>query len=81
MFKEMVDSGYFMYMAEASGMDSLISTRTAKINASIKDFKYIISQNQNPNDYIEEVLANHGLTEEMLTDAECERINKACNGY
>ena len=76
MFKDMVDSGYFMYMAEAEGHDELVSTRTAKINASIKDFKDIVRQGGNPNDYIDSVLAKHGLTEDMLTDAECERIMK-----
>lgn len=29
---------YFLYMAEAEGVDSIVSTRTAKINAIIKDF-------------------------------------------
>lgn len=38
-FSNMIDSGYFMYMAEASGMDNLVNTREAKINAVIKDLK------------------------------------------
>ena len=29
---------YFLYMAEAEGVDNIVSTRTAKINAVIKDF-------------------------------------------
>lgn len=77
MFGEMVKSGYFMYMAEASGMDNLVSTRTAKINAVIKDFKSLVSRGVNPNDYIEEVLARHGLTEDMLTEKEIGKINGA----
>ena len=81
MFKDMVDSGYFQFMAEASGCDDLISTRTAKINAAIKDFKYIRDNYGNPNDYIDSVLADHGLRESDLTDKECERINRAVNGY
>ena len=72
---DMIKSGYFMYMAEAEGLDSLVSTRTAKINAIIKDFKYIVNQGENPNDYISEVLAKHGLSEQSLTKAESERIN------
>ena len=80
MFKEGIKSGYFMYMAEAEGMDSLVSTRTAKINASIKDFKSLVRQGKNPNYYIDEVLAKHGLSEDMLTDAECNKIMRAING-
>ena len=33
MFSDWVNSGFFMYMAEAEGMDNLINTRTAKLNA------------------------------------------------
>lgn len=80
MFKEGIKSGYFMYMAEAEGMDSLVSTRTAKINASIKDFKSLVRQGKNPNYYIDEVLESHGLSEDMLTDAECNKIMRAING-
>ena len=80
-FNETVKSGYFMYMAEASGMDGLVSTRTAKVNAAIKDFKYIVSQGHNPNFYIEEVLAKHGLSEDNLTDRECRQIMEAINGH
>lgn len=80
MFKEGIKSGYFMYMAEAEGMDSLVSTRTAKINASIKDFKSLVRQGKNPNNYIDSVLESHGLSEDMLTDAECNKIMRAING-
>ena len=79
-FNNMVKSGYFMYMAEAEGHDELVNTRTAKINAAIKDFKYIVKQGENPNDYIADVLAKHGLTEDMLTDRECEKIMGCVNG-
>ncbi len=80
MFKEMVDSGYFMYMAEAGGYDSVVSTRAAKINAIIKDFKNIVRQGKNPNNYIATILAKHGLTEDMLTEKECEKIMGYVNG-
>ena len=75
MFKNMVDSGYFMFMAEAEGFDNLVNTRTAKVNAVIKDFKYIISSGENPNDYIDDVFNRHNLTIEELTEKEVERIN------
>ncbi len=81
MFKEMVNSGYFMYMAEASGMDNLISTRTAKINASIIDFKNLIRNHIEINDYvIADVLAKHGLSEDMLTAEEIRKIEREVNG-
>lgn len=79
-FNNMIKSGYFMYIAEAEGHDELIDTRTAKINAVIKDFKYIVKQGENPNNYIADVLAKHGLTEDMLTDKECEKIMGYVNG-
>ena len=75
-FKNMVDSGYFMYMAEQEGLDSLVNTRTSKVNAAIKDFQKIINSGENPYDYIDSVLANHGLTQDMLTDEECDRIGR-----
>lgn len=80
MFKEMVNSGYFMYMAEAEGMDNLVTTKAAKINAAIKDFKSLIRQGKNPNEYIYEVLHSHGLNENLLTDAECQKIMRAVDG-
>ncbi len=75
MFKNMVNSGYFMYMAEAEGFDNLVNTRTASINAVIKDFKYIISSGKNPNDYIDEVFNRHNLTIDSLSPEELEKIN------
>lgn len=79
LFNDMVDTGYFMYMAEAEGHDSLVNTRTAKINAVIKDLKYIKTKVYDPNPYIEEVLNRHGLTESMLSDYECEKISREVN--
>lgn len=79
-FHEAVNSGFAMYAAEAAGRDDLVSTRVAKINSSIKDFKYLVKQGKNPNDYISIVLAKHGLKEEELTDRECEKIMGYVNG-
>ena len=41
---------YFLYMAEASGMDNLVTTRTARINAAIKDFIMMAKAGYNIND-------------------------------
>lgn len=76
-FREMVDTGYFGYMTEAEGKDNLNSTRTTKINAVISDFKDIINRGGNPNEYIYDVLASHGLNENLLTEAEIEKINRS----
>ena len=79
-FDEAVKSGFVPYILEANGRDDLVSSRTAKINASIKDFKSLVRQGKNPNNYIDEVLESHGLSEDMLTDAECNKIMRAING-
>lgn len=81
LFNDMVNTGYFMYMAEAEGHDNLVNTRTAKVNAVIKDLKDIKGKVYDPNPYIPEVLAKHGLTEDMLTDAECNKIMREVNRY
>lgn len=77
-FNDMVKSGYFMYMAEANGYDGLVSTRAAKINAVIRDFKSLVRQGKNPNDFIDEVLELHGIDGDSLTDAEVKKINWEC---
>ena len=79
-FSEAVKTGFLPYILEANGESTLISTRTAKINAIIKDFKYIVQQGKDPNLYIDDVLAGYGLTEDMLTEKECERIMGYVNG-
>lgn len=79
-FHEAVNSGFAMYLFESAGRDDLVSSRTAKINASIKDFKYLVKQGKNPNDYISIVLAKHGLKEDELTLNEIRKIERAING-
>lgn len=81
MFTRMIQTGYFPYMAEAEGHDELISTRTAKINAVIKDFKSLIDKRVDPNLYKYEILASHGLSEQLLTDAECTKIKREVEKY
>lgn len=38
-FNDYVKTGQFMYMAETSGMDNLVDTREAKIQAIIHDLR------------------------------------------
>lgn len=74
-FREMVDTGYFGYMSEKEGITSINSSRTTVINSIIKDFKSLVRQGKNPNEYIYEVLHKYGLNENLLTEAEIRRIN------
>jgi hypothetical protein len=41
---------YFLYMAEANGLDSLVSTREARINGCINDFLLLARQGTDIND-------------------------------
>ncbi len=74
-FDEAVKTGFLPYILEANGNYNLCNTRTAAINSIIKDFKYIISSGENPNDYIDDVFNRHNLTIEELTETEIEKIN------
>lgn len=67
---------YFLYMAEAEGVDSWVTTDTARINACINDFisyhrkGYDINDEDNQ-DYI---LRKHGFSLNSITDKECKYI-------
>ena len=78
---EMINSGYFGYMTEAEGITSINSSRATKINAIIKDFKYLVRQGKDPNNYIDSVLSKYGLDQCSLTSKEINKINEAINGY
>lgn len=69
-----MNTDYFLYMAESEGMDDIVSTKRAKIEAAIKDFINLASLGEDPNEHIATVLHAHGLTEALLTDGECEYI-------
>lgn len=75
----MIDSGYFGYMSEAEGITSINSSRTTKINAIIKTFKSLVNEGKNPNNYISQVLASYGFTEDDLTSDEISKINREIN--
>ena len=75
-FSDMVDSGYFMYMAEAEGYDDLVNTKEAKINAVIKECAALVREGINPTNEINDILYRHNLTIDMLTDEECARISR-----
>ena len=56
-FNDMVKLGYFLHMAEAEGMDSLVDTRTAKLNAVRKELSYDPSFEE-----VEQLCLSHGIT-------------------
>lgn len=80
-FDEMVNSGFFGYITEAEGITLINSSRATKINAIIKDFKYLVRQGEDPNNYIDSVLSKYGLDQCSLTTKEINKINEAINGY
>ena len=54
-FTDAVKSGFFCYMAEAEGLDYLVNTRIAKLNAVKKELR-------KPGITLEEACLNHGIT-------------------
>ena len=76
-FKDMVDSGYFMYMAEAEGLDNLCTTRTAKANAVIKEARAQARSFGGASVNLNSICARHGLTD--LTDKERAYIETGVN--
>lgn len=80
-FNKMINTGYFGYITEKEGITSINSSRVTKINSIIKDFKYLVRQGKNPNNYITSTLAKYGLKENDLTYSEIKRINGEINEY
>lgn len=67
---------YFLYMAESSGVTSVVNTHTAKINAVINDCKDCVRRGKDPNDYIFDILADNGLSQWDITEQDLNRINR-----
>lgn len=56
----MFDINYFLYMSEAEGLDTIVSTRTAKLNAIINDFISLVRKGVNLNDHdLQEAIFYH----------------------
>ena len=72
-----VKSGFFMYMAETEGMDNLVNTRQAKINAIIKDLQELGPVILNgPDYYLRRACAAHDFDP---TPAEIKQIEEGVN--
>lgn len=61
---------YFLYMAEAEGVESWVTTDTTKINASIEDFIKAYYEGYDINDETiqDMLLRRHGLSLNSITD-------------
>ena len=64
------DMSYYFFMAEAEG---LLPTRTGKINAVIHDMKDLSYHTIEFPEFAQ-ILENHGLKYQQLTDKEIQRI-------
>lgn len=73
----------YLFMAEANGMDNLVTTRTARINAVINDLKEYIKQGKDINDTVlqENICSQHGLSLNDLTQKEIRYIEKIISKY
>ena len=71
---------YFLYMAEAEGIESVTSTRQTHIEAAIKDFIKIAKAGYNINDdnIQTTILRNHNISD--VTKNECEYIARKVGG-
>ena len=76
-----INSGYFCYMAEAEGMDYLVNTREAKVNAIINDLKATPRNELSaaPNACLMGAAANHGIDWKDLSFAEIRKIERELN--
>ena len=70
---------YFLYMAEASGLDNLVSTRESAINATINDFVSMANRgyNINDDDIQTMIFDRHNLQD--LSEKEIQRIIRKVN--
>lgn len=71
---------YFLYMAEAEGIESVTSTRQTRIEAAIKDFIIMAKAgyNINDNDIQATILGDHNIGD--VTKYECEYIARKVGG-
>lgn len=61
--------GFWLYAMETEGMDFLVNTKTAKLNAVIKEIRGIRSPSIDQETF-EQILHRHGLSLSTLTQKE-----------
>lgn len=67
---------YVLYMMESEGMDDMVTTKTARINASIKDFVSLAKRGYDINEIQEAVLDKHNLSLDDLSAKDKARIKR-----
>lgn len=72
----MFNTPYGLYMMEATGMDKMVTTKEARINASINDFVALAREGYDINDIQEDVLNKHNLSLQELTSRDKARIKR-----
>lgn len=72
----MFNTPYGLYMMEAEGMDNMVSTKEARINASIKDFVSLAQRGYDINDIQEMVFDRHNLNLNDLSARDKAKIKR-----
>lgn len=72
----MFNTPYGLYMMEAEGLDNMVTTKEAKINASIKDFVTLARRGKDINEIQEVVFSRHGLSLNNLSTKDKARIKR-----
>lgn len=72
----MFNTPYGLYMMEAEGMDNMVSTKEARINASIKDFVSLAQRGYDINDIQEMVFDKHNLNLNDLSARDKAKIKR-----
>lgn len=72
----MFNTPYGLYMMETAGMDNMVTTKTARINAAINDFVTYARKDYDINDMQEEILAKHGLNLDTLSARDKAKIKR-----
>jgi len=74
--KKMFNTPYGLYMMEAEGMDNMVNTKEARINASIKDFVSLAQRGYDINDIQEMVFDKHNLNLNDLSARDKAKIKR-----
>lgn len=72
----MFNTPYGLYMMEAEGMDNMVNTKEARINASIKDFVSLAQRGYDINDIQEMVFDRHNLNLNDLSARDKAKIKR-----
>ena len=72
----MFGTPYGLYMMESAGMDNMVTTKEARINASIKDFVSLAQRGYDINDIQEVVFDKHNLSLNDLSARDKARIKR-----